>query len=389
MIRLPPDFTLLQVTPALDTGGVEQTTLDIAAAVKRAGGRALVATSGGRLEGALAAVGGELIRLPVQSKNPVAMLSNVSKLKQVIGEARVSIVHVRSRAPAFAALWAARETRTPLVATYHGVYNARTAPKRWYNAVMTRGDLVIANSDYTRAHVLAQHEVDPAKVIAIPRGIDLARFDPAAVSPERLAAIRAAWGLAEGDARTVILCAARLTRWKGQGLLVEAVQRLKARGQSDFVVILAGDDQGREAYRAQLETAIGAAGLEDQVRLVGHCEDMPAAYLAADIAVAPSLEPEAFGRTAVEPQAMGRPVVAAAHGAALETVVDGETGWLAAPGDSTAWADALAAAIASGPNKRARMGRQGRARAHEFYSVETMAEATLAAYLGLLGRWSR
>ena len=323
MSRLPSDFTLLQVTPALDTGGVEQTTLDIASAVTRAGGRALVASFGGRLEGALAEVGGELIRLPVQSKNPATMLANASKLRKVIREAGVSIVHVRSRAPAFAALWAARESKVPLVATYHGVYNAKTAPKRWYNAVMTRGDLVIANSDYTRAHVLAQHHVDPAKVLAIPRGVNLARFDPEAVSPERIAAVRAGWGLAEDDKRAVILCAARLTRWKGQGLLVAAAQRLKARGEGGFVVILAGDDQGREGYRAELEAAIAAAGLEGEVKMPGHCEDMPAAYMAADIAVAPSLEPEAFGRTAVEPQAMRRPVVAAAHGAALETVVEG------------------------------------------------------------------
>jgi glycosyltransferase involved in cell wall biosynthesis len=186
---LPPDFTLLQVVPELETGGAEQTTIDVAAAVVAAGGRALVASRGGRMTGRLAEVGGELVELPMQSKNPLIMALNARRLGALIREERVSLVHARSRAPAWSALRAARVTGAPFVATYHGVYQARSALKRRWNAVMTKGDLVIANSEFTREHLLAEHGVDPAKVVTIPRGVDLSRFDPDRVSRERVKAL--------------------------------------------------------------------------------------------------------------------------------------------------------------------------------------------------------
>jgi glycosyltransferase involved in cell wall biosynthesis len=223
-------------------------------------------------------------------------------------------------------------------------------------------------------------------VIAIPRGVDLARFDPAKVEAGRVQALRRQWGIAADDSRVKVLLAGRLTRWKGQRLLIEAAARLKAEGRSDFLIILVGDDQGRRGYRDELQQAVAEAGLGDAVRLVGHCDDMPAAYLVADIVCAPSLQPEPFGRTAVEPQAMGRPVLAADHGAARETVVPGQTGWLAPPGDAAAWAQALAAAIDAGPARRAAIGRAGAARARKLYSVEAMCAATLAVYTRLVGR---
>ena len=226
----PPGSTILQITPELDAGGVEQTTLDIASALVAAGCRALVASAGGRLEGELAARGGTLVRMPVQSKNPFTLFSNAERLRGLVQRERVDVIHVRSRAPAFSALSAANRTGVPLVATYHGLYSAGGPLKRWYNAVMTRGDLVIANSDYTRQHVITEHRVDPAKIISIPRGVDLARFDPAAVSPQRVAAMRTAWGIAPGETRPVLLLAGRLTRWKGQGLMIQAVGALKAEG---------------------------------------------------------------------------------------------------------------------------------------------------------------
>lgn len=384
MSPLPPDFTLLQVIPELQTGGAEQATLDVAAAVVAAGGRALVASRGGRMAEALRAGGGELIVMPVRSKNPLTIAANAARLSRLIRERKVSLVHARSRAPAFSALWAARATRTPFVTTYHGVYKAQNSLKRWYNAVMTRGDLVIANSDYTCAYIMAQHGTARERIVVIPRGVDLARFDPAAVSDERLRALRARWGLADDDARVKLLLAGRLTGWKGQRLVIDAAARLKAAGRTDWLVLLAGDDQGRLAYRDELIQAIAAHGLQDTVRLVGHCDDMPAAYLLADVAMSSSLEPEAFGRTAVEPQAMGRPVLAADHGAPKETVVDGETGWLVAPGDVEAWATAMAAAIDAGAERRSAMGQAAMARTRRLYSVESMCEATLGVYAKLL-----
>jgi glycosyltransferase involved in cell wall biosynthesis len=383
---LPPDFTLLQVVPRLETGGAEQTTLDVAAAVCAAGGKAVVASMGGRMEAQLLASGAELERMTVHSKNPLVILGNALRLAGLIRRRKVSLVHARSRAPAFSAVMAARLTGVPAIATYHGVYNARSGLKRWYNGVMTRGEVVIANSEFTRQHVIAQHRVDPDKVVAIPRGVDIARFDPAAVSDERKAALAADWGLDPNDRRVKVLLAGRLTRWKGQALAIEAAGELKARGDGDFLMIFAGDSQGRSGYLAELEAAIGDKGLGDNVRIVGHCADMPAAYALCDLAIAPSLDPEAFGRTGVEPQTMGVPVIAADHGATRETVVPGETGWLVRPGDAEAWAEALQVAIDLGPDGRARMGAAAAERARRLYSVEAMCAATLAVYARVLAQ---
>lgn len=382
-VDLPPDFTLLQVVPELETGGAEQTTIDVARAVIQAGGKAVVATRGGRMTARLIADGGRLAPMPLHTRNPLVMLGNAARLADLIRRENVSLVHARSRAPAFAALWAARTTNTPFVTTYHGIYKARGRLKRWYNAVMTRGDLVIANSDYTRDHVVAEHGVDPAKIVSIPRGVDLDRFDPEAVPPERVAALRRAWGL-EGDPRTKLLLAGRLTRIKGHPPIIAAAARMKAAGVSDFVILFAGDDQGRTAYGAELARAIAAAGLEQEVRIVGHCDDMPAAYLLCDVALAPSTKPEAFGRTAVEPQAMGRPVIASNHGGALETVVNGETGWLAPPDDAAAWAAAMTRVVEMDAGQRRDMGRLGMTRARQLYRVDAMCAATLAVYARVL-----
>ena len=382
-VKLPPDFTLLQVVPELETGGAEQTTIDVAQAVVRGGGKALVATRGGRMAARLESDGGRLAQMPVQSKNPLVMLGNAARLVDLIRRERVSLVHARSRAPAFSALWAAQATKTPFVATYHGVYRARSSLKRWYNAVMTRGGLVIANSDYTRDHVLAEHRIDPARIVSIPRGVDLDRFNPSWVTPERVQALREAWGIAERETRLKFLLAGRLTRIKGHLTVIEAAAKLRAEGR-DFLIIFAGDDQGRTGYREELENAIAVAGLRDQVRLVGHCDDMPAAYLAAEVAMLPSTQPESFGRTAVEPQVMGRPVLASDHGGTAETVVHGETGWLVKAGDADAWAAAIGRTLDAGRARLSAMGQAAANRARQLYSVDAMCEATLDAYARVL-----
>ena len=384
-VTLPPDFTLLQVVPELDTGGAEQTTIDIAHAVVRSGGKALVATRGGRMTARLASDGGRLAQMPVQTKNPLVMLGNAARLVDLIRREGVSLVHARSRAPAFSALWAAQATGTPFVATYHGVYNARSRLKRWYNAVMTRGDLVIANSDFTRDHVLAEHNLDPDRIVSIPRGVDLERFNPNWVGPERVTALRRVWHIPVDPGLTTFLLAARLTRIKGHGTVIAAAAALKAQGRGAFRILMGGDDQGRSAYRAELAAQIAAAGLEDQIFLVGHCDDMPAAYLLADVAILPSIVPESFGRTAVEPQVMGRPVVASQLGGMTETVVPGETGWLAAPGDVDAWTTALGRAMEAGPARLQAMGLVAANRARRLYSVDAMCAATLQAYERVLG----
>lgn len=380
---LPPDFTLLQVVPELETGGAEQTTIDVAHAVVRGGGKALVATRGGRMTARLESDGGRLAQMPVQSKNPLVMLGNAARLVDLIRREKVSLVHARSRAPAFSALWAAQATGTPFVATYHGVYKAKSNLKRWYNAVMTRGDLVIANSNYTRDHVLAEHQLDPARIVSIPRGVDLDRFNPSWVTPDRVQALRDTWGVDAKDRRVKLILAGRLTRIKGHLMIVEAAAKMKAEGR-EFLILFAGDDQGRTGYREEIEAAIAKAGLGDQVKVVGHCDDMPAAYLMADLAMLPTTVPESFGRTAVEPQVMGRPVLASDHGGTTETVLHGETGWLVKVGDAEAWAAAMGRAIDIGSARLLAMGQAAANRARQLYSVDAMCDATLAAYARVL-----
>lgn len=369
------DFTLLQVTPALDVGGVETLTVDVAAAAAAAGARSLVASSGGALEGELARRGGELIRLPVQARDPVSIAANAVRLERLIRRERVSLVHVRSRAPAFSALWAARRSRTPIVASYHGIYNARTPIKRWYNSVMTGGDAVIVNTAFTRDHVLAQHNTPADRLVVIPEGVDTAAFDPAAMSAEREASTRAAWSIGPDDDRMVVLVAARLTAWKGHRVIIAALAASAARARVRLVFVGRGE---RTAYAAELAAEAATSGVA--LTIAGHCHDMPAAYGAASVVAAPSIEAESFGRSVAEASAMGRVVIASRLGGPAETVVHGETGILAPPGDVAAWTAALDMALAMSPAARAEMGEAARNRMSTLYSTNRMCEATFALY---------
>lgn len=377
--RPPP--TVLQALPHLGAGGAVEGAVQIAAALAAAGGTALVASAGGPRVADVEAAGARHIRLPLDTKNPLRMRSNARALAKAAAACGADILHARSRAPAWSAEAAARRLGRGFVTTFHGVYSHRSTPKRAYNAVMTRGDRVIAISEYVAGHIRDVYRAPPERVRVIPRGVDTARFDPAAVTPARKAALRAAWGQ-EGAAGPLVMLPGRLTRWKGHHVLIEALARL---GRNDLRCVFVGDDQGRRRFRAGLEASIGRRGLTGRVRLVGPCADMPAAYALADLAVAPSTVPEAFGRVAVEAQAMGRPVIAADHGGARETVRNGETGWLVAPDDPEALATALAAALAMPPERRAALGAAGRAHALSRFAAETMCRATLALYESLAG----
>ncbi len=369
------------MTPRLESGGVEQVTLDTALAVVRAGGRSLVASSGGRLEGALAHGGAELVRLAVHRRDPLTLATNAERLRRLIAARGVSLVHVRSRAPAFSAIWAARRAKIPVIATYHGIYQARSPWKRWYNGVMTRGDATIANSGFTRDHILSEHRLAPERVSVVPEGIDTERFDPARASSERMAAVRDAWGLDPADPRPVLLLAARLTGWKGQRVAIEALAGCG--GPGGPLLILAGRAE-KPDEAAALRAAAARVGVGNRVRLVGPVDDMPAAYALADLVIAPSTLPESFGRGVAEAAAMQRPVLATPLGGPAETILPGETGWLAPPGDTQAWASAIAAALATPREARERMGRAGRARVIAHFSLAAMTAATFQLYRRLL-----
>jgi glycosyltransferase involved in cell wall biosynthesis len=383
--------TILQIIPELDTGGAELSTIEIADAIERAGGRALVLSEGGRLVQRLRETGAELQFFPAAVKSPHRILWNAYRIADVIRRERVDLVHARSRAPAWSALMAARHTRIPYVTTYHGAYRERSAVKRLYNSVMARGDVVIANSRYTADLIRMRYGTPSARLNVVYRGVDQDYFAPGLVSGERVEALRAAWGIGPDD--RVILQAARLTGWKGQSVLIEAARLLQAEGRlGDAVVILAGGAQGRNQYVASLEQEIAGAGLQDRVRLVGHVDDVAAALLTAHIAVIASTEPEAFGRTATEAQAMGTPVIATDIGAPPETVLSARrvgdrkaTGWLVPPRDASALAEALAQALSLSPQERAQMGARACARVTDGFTLDVMKRRTLAIYDDLLG----
>jgi glycosyltransferase involved in cell wall biosynthesis len=374
---------ILQVVPRLDTGGAERSTIDIAAALVRAGFTALVASEGGRMVPELLEAGGEWIEMPADAKTPHTLVANAFRLRDTIRTRGATLIHARSRAPAWSSLWAARMTHIPFVTTYHGSYSARSAFKRFYNSVMVRGDAVIANSQWTAEHIASQYASAPKRLVTIPRGVDIARFDPRNVAPDRVAAMRAAWSANLND--IVILLPGRLTRWKGQEVLIDAMSLLTGtRDLTGIRVVLAGDAQGRSAYESELKVKIAAAGLNDRVAIAGHVSDMPAAYLAADIVISASTQEEAFGRVAAEASAMERAVIATDHGGARETILPDVSGLLVAPGSAAILARALDALIDAGRDLRAAMGIRGRQHILQNFTVERMCEDTLALYRKLL-----
>jgi len=374
----PP--VILQVLPALDTGGVERGTVDVAQGLTESGWTALVASQGGRLEHDLNRVGARHLTLPLATKNPLALRRNAHRLRVLIQELGVDLIHARSRAPAWSALWAARAAGIPLVTTFHGTYGrGPIGVKTPYNRVMCLGDRVIAISWFIAEHIRTHYGLDPETIRVVPRGVDLNSFAPDVVSSHRIARLATEWRLPE-DAKVVLL-PGRQTRWKGQSLLIEAMARLR---RSDVRCLLVGADQGRTGYREELETLVRRHGLQAHIHILDHCDDMPAAYRLARVVVSASLEPEAFGRIPAEAQAMGRIVLAPRHGGAQEIIEDGVTGWLFEPGNPISLADHLAMALDLDDATYDSLAWRGMMRTRQTFSKDTMIKRTLSVYKELL-----
>ena len=375
--------TILQVVPSLVTGGVERGACDVARAIEAVGLNAVVMSAGGPMAEDLVAAGVRHVTAPVATKSPLAIRRNIRRVAAVAEACGAAIIHARSRAPAWSAYYAARRLGLPFVTTFHGTYNFKGRAKRWYNSVMTRGDRVIAISQFIADHIAANYRCPADRVRVIHRGIDTDVFDPEAVSLNRIAELRNAWSFENSG--PVILLPGRMARWKGHAVLIRAMTALD---DPEVTCLIVGGG-GSDSYVAELEAEVNALQLTDQVWFVGDCRDMPAAYALADLVVSASTDPEAFGRVAVEGQAMGKPVIASAHGGAQETVIDLEaqpedgTGWLTPPGDAEALAAALGHALVLNATDRTAIGERGRANAIARFSRATMCRATLAVYAEL------
>lgn len=374
---------ILQLIPSLVSGGAEQATVDINAALVKAGHVSFVASSGGGRAVDIAAAGGTHVTLPLATKNPVVMLANIYRLAELIKYHQIDILHARSRAPAWSGYGAARLTRQPFITTYHAAYAAKNMAKKYYNSVMARGVRIIAISEFIATHIKAEYPETLPRIVTIPRGIDMLAFNPVAVTAERVAALRTQWRVPA--ATQIILMPARVSRIKGHATLIAAL-RLVRQSLPNLAAhtVIVGAVQGRDDYVRELHETIAAAGLTTQVTLAEQCRDMPAAYAAAALVVAPSLVPEGFGRVPIEAQAMGVPVIASALGAFQETIVPNVTGWLVPPGEATALAEKIILALTCSPDARATLVAEAQRRTRDRYAVETMTAATLEVYRQIL-----
>jgi glycosyltransferase involved in cell wall biosynthesis len=375
----PP--VVLQVLPSLVTGGVERGTIEIAQAVAEAEGVALVASSGGPMVNLVRRAGGRHFELPLQAKDPITIWRNAARLEALIRAENVTLVHARSRAPAWSAWLACQRTGAHFVTTYHGVYGEDLPFKRHYNAIMAKGEIVIAASRYVADVVRRKHKVDPARIRVIPRGIDPMVFNPDTVSADRIA--RMAQTMRVPDGMFTVVIPGRLSAWKGQAVLLQAIAQLP---WNEVCCVLVGSDQGRTKYTRELEQISESLGIGDRVRIIGQVEDMPAALMLSDVVVHASTEAEAFGRVVIEAQAMRRPVIATNLGGPSETVQHGVTGWLTGPGDVASLARALEEALSMDAEARTALGERARASVLNGYTLRAMRDATLDVYEAVLTR---
>jgi len=368
-------------------GGAELGCLQVSEALVAAGHRALVTSEGGRMVEALEAVGATHITLPLASKNPLRMWANGRALAGIIRDEAVDIIHARSRAPAWSALYAARSTGTAFVTTYHSEYSENGPLKRLYNSVMARSDKVIAVSQHMAGLIARRYGTDAGRIAVIPRAIDPKRFDPAVVTADRLARVREAVGVAQGE--RIVLLAGRITRRKAQGDLIAAAGMLKERGITDFTCVLAGEVE-KPDYRAELETLATRYGIADRIRFPGNVADMPALYLAADVSLNIS-SAEGLPRVALESQAMGTPVIVSDTGPGREVALtppdvplEAATGLRVPAGDPKALAERLAEFLSWPEGVRKAMGARGSQHVRSRYTLARLTAGTLAVYAEVL-----
>jgi len=368
-------FSVMQVLPTLESGGVETGTIDIAKALLQKGHRAIVVSAGGPMVSKLDKVGATHITLPVHSKNPWVIWQNAQILKKLIQAENIDIVHARSRAPAWSCYWATKNSQTSYITTFHGAYGHQNSLKRWYNSAMLRSDITIAVSNFIAGHIQNIYPNIQKHIQVIHRGIDTLQFHPDKTQAATVEQLKKQWKIPKNH--TVMMLPGRLTRLKGHTVFLEAAAKLK---QSNITYLIVGDEPGKALYKAELQKLTQSLQLSDQVKFIGACSDMPSAYQVADIVVSASTKPEAFGRIACEAQAMNCLVIASNHGGSQETIAPCQQAFMCQPGSIESMTKAMNAALSTTPEQARKIFHESRSYIYENFSLDKMASDTLSLY---------
>jgi len=380
------NLKVLQVIPKLGYGGAETGCYDIAHYLPENNCESFIATSGGELLKFIDRKKVKIFRLPVQSKNPVLILINAFILVGIILFNNISLVHARSRAPAWSCLLATKITGRKFVTTFHGTYNFNNNIKKFYNSVMARADLIIAGSNFIFSHIKKNYSKyldDKKKLMVIFRGINVDYFDPTTKIDIDEKKLLKKWDI-EKD-KKIILLPGRLTSWKGQEVFIEAINLVNIElGYEAFYAVILGSDQGRDLYKKKLIRLSEQYRLSKQIRFIDHCKDMALAYKVSDIVVSASTEPEAFGRVAVEAQSMEKPIIASNIGGSNETIIDEKTGFLYESGNAKSLSNKILKILYMDETLLKSIGNQGRKNIVQKFNVEKMCFSTYSEYKRLL-----
>ena len=373
---------VLQVIPKLGFGGAETGCYDLAHYLHEQDCKSYIATSGGELLKYVDKKKVKIIKLPVHSKNPILILLNGVILTFIILFLNISIVHVRSRAPAWSCLIATKLTLRKLVTTFHGTYNFNSNIKKFYNSIMVKSDLLIAGSNFIFSHINENYLkfLNPKKkFLVIFRGINTEYFDPDNLKQNSISKLKTQWQIEDNS--KVILLPGRLTPWKGQELFIESISKFKKLNPNmEFMAVILGNDQGRKVYKKKLERLVEQYNLSNEIRFIEKCEYMPAAYMMADIVISSSIEPEAFGRVSVEAQSMKKPIIASNIGGSNETIVDNKTGVLFRNGNSESLSQKINEIINLDALTLELMGKEGRKNVTNRFNIEKMCLNTYSEY---------
>lgn len=371
---------VLQVLPELEMGGVERGTVEIATYMQQHGIKNFVASQGGRMVYDLEKAKVPHLTLPLKSKNIFKMRANAKKLEQFIRDNGINIVHARSRAPAWSAYWAAKRAGVHFMTTFHGTYGLGPwGIKKLYNRIMTYGERVIAISEHIKKHILGNYKIAEGKIRLVHRCVDIEKFNPDTVSQERIIKTVKEYNIPED--KPVLLLIGRLTNWKGQHLLIEALSLLK---HKDFYCLIVGPDQGRVKYSEYLRELVKKYHLEGSVAFYGQTSDVSALMMVSNVVLSTAIEPEAFGRISIEGQAMGKVVVASNIGGSLDTITDGVTGKFFYSNNPASLAEAIDWALDLSPDEVRKIAKAEIKNVHDNFTKDIMCEKTVAVYKELL-----